>query len=239
LMRKEREKRDRIHVCWQNLYKSRGPLPRHRLPIRDNDDLYVLREVNHSLRRIAGQCRRPCLPAWAREKDLRDLIPASKSTSVEAVSSPSRIRVSMRRLRATLRCRSTASRSAAGMPFRSPLGWTATAKHSALRKSLTRLARRIAIEVPRGALVETLAERGFPVFSINPKQLDRFRDRYSPAGAKDDSRDTFVLADSLARIGPVSRPGVSTHQRWLRRASCPGLMMISVTKCAASTTSFV
>jgi transposase len=55
----------------------------------------------------------------------------------------------------------------------------------------------VAIEVPRGAIVETLLERGFAVFSINPKQLDRFRDRYFPSGAKDDSRDAFVLADSL------------------------------------------
>ena len=55
----------------------------------------------------------------------------------------------------------------------------------------------IAIEVPRGAVVETLLEHGFAVFSIIPKQLDRFRDRYSPAGAKGDRRDAFVLADSL------------------------------------------
>ena len=55
----------------------------------------------------------------------------------------------------------------------------------------------VAIEVPRGAIVEALVERGDTVFSINPKQLDRFRDRYSVAGAKDDSRDAFVLADSL------------------------------------------
>ncbi len=54
-----------------------------------------------------------------------------------------------------------------------------------------------AIEIPRGALVETLLEHGFAVFFINPKQLDRFRDRYSPAGAKDDRRDALVLADSL------------------------------------------
>jgi transposase len=53
------------------------------------------------------------------------------------------------------------------------------------------------IESPRGAVVETLLEHGFAVFSINPKQLDRFRDRYSPAGAKDDRRDAFVLADAL------------------------------------------
>jgi len=55
----------------------------------------------------------------------------------------------------------------------------------------------VAIEVPRGALVEALVERGAHVYAINPKQLDRFRDRYSPAGAKDDSRDAFVLGDSL------------------------------------------
>jgi transposase len=54
-----------------------------------------------------------------------------------------------------------------------------------------------AIEIPRGAIVETLLEHGFAVFAINPKQLDRFRDRYSPAGAKDDRRDAFVLADAL------------------------------------------
>ncbi len=33
--------------------------------------------------------------------------------------------------------------------------------------------------------------------SINPKQLDRFRDRFTVAGAKDDSRDALVLAHSL------------------------------------------
>jgi transposase len=55
----------------------------------------------------------------------------------------------------------------------------------------------VGIEIPHGAVVETLLEHGFAVFSINPKQLDRFRDRYSPAGAKDDERDAMVLADSL------------------------------------------
>jgi transposase len=55
----------------------------------------------------------------------------------------------------------------------------------------------IAIETPHGALVEELLARNFCVFSINPKQLDRFRDRYFPAGAKDDRKDAFVLAHSL------------------------------------------
>jgi len=55
----------------------------------------------------------------------------------------------------------------------------------------------MAIEVPQGPVVEAFLEGGFAVFSINPKQLDRFRDRYSAAGAKDDSRDAYVAADSL------------------------------------------
>lgn len=55
----------------------------------------------------------------------------------------------------------------------------------------------VAIEVPHGPVVESLMERGFHVYAINPKQLDRFRDRFSPAGAKDDSRDAEVLASAL------------------------------------------
>ena len=39
--------------------------------------------------------------------------------------------------------------------------------------------------------------RGLKVYAINPRQLDRFRDRFSPAGAKDDSRDAETLSSSL------------------------------------------
>lgn len=56
----------------------------------------------------------------------------------------------------------------------------------------------VSIEVPRGPVVETLLERRFAVHAINPKQLDRFRDRFTVAGAKDDRRDAFVLAHSLS-----------------------------------------
>lgn len=55
----------------------------------------------------------------------------------------------------------------------------------------------VAIETPRGVLVDSLIEQGFAVFAINPKQLDRFRDRFSAGGAKDDPRDARVLADAL------------------------------------------
>jgi len=55
----------------------------------------------------------------------------------------------------------------------------------------------VAIETPRGVLVDTLIEQGFAVFALNPKQLDRFRDRFTAAGAKDDTRDAHVLGDAL------------------------------------------
>ena len=55
----------------------------------------------------------------------------------------------------------------------------------------------VAIEMPHGPVVEMLLEHGFTVFAINPKQLDRFRDRFTVAGAKDDSRDALVLGDAL------------------------------------------
>jgi transposase len=55
----------------------------------------------------------------------------------------------------------------------------------------------VALEVPRGPLVDALLAQGLHVYALNPKQLDRFRDRYTVAGAKDDRRDALVLATAL------------------------------------------
>lgn len=55
----------------------------------------------------------------------------------------------------------------------------------------------VAIETRRLVLVEALLAQGFKVFSINPKQSERFRDRFSVAGAKDDRFDARVLASAL------------------------------------------
>jgi transposase len=83
----------------------------------------------------------------------------------------------------------------------------------------------IAIEVPHGPVVETLIERGFTVHAINPKQMDRFRDRFTLAGAKDDSRDAEVMA-SAVRTDPrcfrplaVLDPTVVELREWSRIAS--------------------
>ena len=80
----------------------------------------------------------------------------------------------------------------------------------------------VAIEVPRGPVVESLMERGFVVHSINPKPRDRFRDRISPAGAKDDRRDARVLASALRtdahclrRLEPTD-PEIVALRAWSR-----------------------
>jgi transposase len=64
----------------------------------------------------------------------------------------------------------------------------------------------VGLETPHGVLVDTLLEHAFPVFAINPKQLDRFRDRFSAGGAKDDRRDAHVAADALRTDRRAFRP---------------------------------
>jgi transposase len=85
-----------------------------------------------------------------------------------------------------------------------------------------RAALAVAIEVPRGPVVELFLERGIAVHSLNPKQLDRFRDRWSPSGAKDDRRDAWVLARALRsdgecfRVLTVESPAVLQLREWTR-----------------------
>lgn len=69
---------------------------------------------------------------------------------------------------------------------------------------------KIGIESPSVLVTEVLVERGFEVYSINPKQSDRFRDRYSVAGAKDDRRDALVIARAL-QTDPESFRRVLSH----------------------------
>ncbi len=82
----------------------------------------------------------------------------------------------------------------------------------------------VAIEVPHGPVVETLIERGFRAHAINPKQMDRFRDRFTLAGAKDDSRDAEVMACALRtdprcfRLLALADPVVIELREWSRIA---------------------
>src|SRR5919205_3127758 len=63
-----------------------------------------------------------------------------------------------------------------------------------------------AIEVPHGPVVDALLDRGFAVHAINPKQLERLRDRISLAGAKDDRRDARVAAGGRRTDPHLFRP---------------------------------
>jgi transposase len=65
---------------------------------------------------------------------------------------------------------------------------------------------RIAIEMHDGALLAWLLEQGYTVFGINPKSAQRARDRYRPAGGKDDASDAFILADMLRTDRGSLRP---------------------------------
>ena len=67
-------------------------------------------------------------------------------------------------------------------------------------------------------------ERSFEVHAINPKQMDRFRDRFTVAGAKDDSRCSEVMASALLadphclrRLTPTD-PIVVELREWSRIA---------------------
>src|SRR6266851_1241886 len=74
--------------------------------------------------------------------------------------------------------------------------------------------------MPHGPVVEMLMERGFQVFAVNPKQLDRF----TVARAKDDSRDAHVLGDSLRTVRHAFRrmavddPVIIELREWSRMA---------------------
>src|SRR2546427_117539 len=54
-----------------------------------------------------------------------------------------------------------------------------------------------AIEKPEGRIVDFLLDHGVVVFAINPKAVDRARDRFRMSGAKSDPFDARVLATFL------------------------------------------
>jgi transposase len=82
----------------------------------------------------------------------------------------------------------------------------------------------VAVEVLHGPVVDVLLDRGLAVYAINPKQLDRLRDRFSVSGAKDDRRDAYVAADGLRtdrhlfRRLQIADPRLIQLREWSRLA---------------------
>src|SRR5262245_46958757 len=54
-----------------------------------------------------------------------------------------------------------------------------------------------AIEKPQGRIVDFLLDHGVLVYPVNPKALDRVRDRFRMSQSKSDSFDAYVLAEFL------------------------------------------
>lgn len=55
----------------------------------------------------------------------------------------------------------------------------------------------VALETPKNLVVHALLDKGYTLYSLNPKSVDRYRDRYRISGAKDDSFDAMVIANIL------------------------------------------
>lgn len=64
----------------------------------------------------------------------------------------------------------------------------------------------VAIETDRGLLVAALRAAGHRVYAINPKAVDRYRDRHAVSGAKSDPGDALVLAHLLRTDRDQHRP---------------------------------
>src|SRR5438445_9281076 len=52
-------------------------------------------------------------------------------------------------------------------------------------------------ESPQGRIVDCLLDHGVEVYPVNPKAVDRVRDRYRMSGSKSDAFDAYVLAEIL------------------------------------------
>lgn len=65
---------------------------------------------------------------------------------------------------------------------------------------------KIAIETGRGLLVASLRAAGYQIYPINPKAVDRYRDRHQLARGKSDAGDAMVLAHILRTDAHLHRP---------------------------------
>src|SRR5262249_52600952 len=65
---------------------------------------------------------------------------------------------------------------------------------------------KIAIETERGLLVAALRTAGYEIYPVNPKAVDRYRDRHHLARGKSDAGGALVLAHILRTGAHLHRP---------------------------------
>ena len=90
----------------------------------------------------------------------------------------------------------------------------------------------VVLETSSGPVVECGQASGYTMYAMNPKQADRYRDRFSPAGAKDDRRDALVLATALylepqvlRRLERPENPSIELRDRWHMRQNLTQLQL--------------
>lgn len=81
----------------------------------------------------------------------------------------------------------------------------------------------VAVESHQGLLVYALLEAAYQVYPINPKAMDRYRDRYRMSSSKSDPKDAMVLANILRTDLHLYKPlpketAVDARLRQLTRA---------------------
>ena len=59
----------------------------------------------------------------------------------------------------------------------------------------------IALETSSGPAVDQLLQRQYPVYPVNPKAAERYRERKAPSGNKTDRHDAWSLAEALRTDG--------------------------------------
>ena len=64
----------------------------------------------------------------------------------------------------------------------------------------------VAVETSQGMAVEQLLAHGFIVYPVNPKSAQRYRERKSPCGVKNDQLDAWSLGDALRLDGHGWKP---------------------------------
>jgi hypothetical protein len=79
----------------------------------------------------------------------------------------------------------------------------------------------VALERPDGLLIERLLDAGLAVVAVHPNQVKAMRPRFSVAGGKSDSFDSFVLAELTIALGLVGASDAA-GRRGDRRAARDG-----------------
>jgi hypothetical protein len=78
----------------------------------------------------------------------------------------------------------------------------------------------VGIETDRGLLVGSLIASGYEVFAVNPKAVNRYRDRHAVSGAKSDTADARSSPIWSAPTGITTGPSPATAT-WRPRSRSP------------------